>query len=278
MVRLSLGRGELPEAFEAEERTVPGLGDLLHLVSGRTLIGVVRERSTDRLYDSASSVHAHLQAAQEQRLRAIANAASSLPGQHSSSIVSRGGGGGDGGSSSSIGCGSSDGKYGSSEKAGWGSLASDASGAGYCEDDRKGRFAEEDGQSGNDSYDAGMDVRWQDSVQGEQRDGPAPQILDLIVQDELVAVAVRQRGSSACSMSSSQQAADMKRKSGQYTEKGKIAEENISMYTAEGQLLCTLDAWQLRGGCLDARVNFRVIRSATPLVRHLHFVAETGVA
>ncbi len=46
---MEVGRYELPEAFEAEERSVPGLGDLLHLVSGRTLLGSVRERHAQNL-------------------------------------------------------------------------------------------------------------------------------------------------------------------------------------------------------------------------------------
>ena len=41
--------GELPEAFEGEERTVAGVGDVLHLVSGRQLLGVVRERHDAKL-------------------------------------------------------------------------------------------------------------------------------------------------------------------------------------------------------------------------------------
>lgn len=42
--RVQLSEGQLPEAFEGEERSVPGVGDVLQLVSGRQLLGVVRER------------------------------------------------------------------------------------------------------------------------------------------------------------------------------------------------------------------------------------------
>ena len=45
MCRLDTAEGQLPPAFEAEERSWPGCGDLLQLVSGRTLLGVVRELS-----------------------------------------------------------------------------------------------------------------------------------------------------------------------------------------------------------------------------------------
>ncbi len=41
--------GELPEAFEGEERTVAGVGDVLQLVSGRQLLGVVHERHDAKL-------------------------------------------------------------------------------------------------------------------------------------------------------------------------------------------------------------------------------------
>lgn len=42
--RVQVGTGQLPEAFEGEERSVAGVGDVLQLVSGRQLLGVVRER------------------------------------------------------------------------------------------------------------------------------------------------------------------------------------------------------------------------------------------
>ena len=47
--RVQLSTGQLPEAFEGEERTVAGVGDVLQLVSGRQLLGVVRERHDARL-------------------------------------------------------------------------------------------------------------------------------------------------------------------------------------------------------------------------------------
>ena len=61
--RVQLNTGELPEAFEGEERTFAGVGDVLQLVSGRQLLGVVRERrdaklqgdTTDALIASACS-------------------------------------------------------------------------------------------------------------------------------------------------------------------------------------------------------------------------------
>ncbi len=47
--------GELPEAFEGEERTVAGVGDVLQLVSGRQLLGVVRERHDAKLQGDLAS-------------------------------------------------------------------------------------------------------------------------------------------------------------------------------------------------------------------------------
>ena len=41
---VQLSEGQLPTAFEGEERSVAGVGDVLQLVSGRQLLGVVRER------------------------------------------------------------------------------------------------------------------------------------------------------------------------------------------------------------------------------------------
>ena len=41
--------GHLPECFEMEERTSPGVGDVLQLVSGRQLLGLVREHSEGQL-------------------------------------------------------------------------------------------------------------------------------------------------------------------------------------------------------------------------------------
>lgn len=285
MFRLDLGRGELPEAFEAEERSVPGLGDLLHLVSGRTLIGIVRERSTDRLDDSASSMHAYLRSEHEERRKSIPSLTPPLPGQHSSS--------------SSVGGGSSQDK--SAKRAACESMSSHASSNGYnVEEDGEGQSVGETHHPASRCYDAGTDFRWQHHEGTDLGAGQAPQVLDLIVQDELVAVAVRQRASFAGSTSSSeprQQAGDVHMRDAQQHGPGRkqgaesrpggitgrsssdcIAGGTISMYTAEGQLLCTLADGQLRGGCLDDRVKFSVIRSATPLVRHLHFVAETGVS
>ena len=47
--RLDLGEGQLPECFEADERSDPAAEDVLQLVSGRRVLGVVREQKTELL-------------------------------------------------------------------------------------------------------------------------------------------------------------------------------------------------------------------------------------
>ena len=47
--RLQVGAFELPECFEAEERSAPDTDDVLQLVSGRTLLGIVREQQLQYL-------------------------------------------------------------------------------------------------------------------------------------------------------------------------------------------------------------------------------------
>ena len=49
LFRVHLSSGQLPEAFEGEERSVAGVGDVLQLVSGRQLLGLVRERQDAQL-------------------------------------------------------------------------------------------------------------------------------------------------------------------------------------------------------------------------------------
>ena len=44
-----LQRGQLPECFEADERSTDETPDVLHLVSGRQLLGVVRERRPEKI-------------------------------------------------------------------------------------------------------------------------------------------------------------------------------------------------------------------------------------
>ncbi|BDA49240.1 probable chaperone protein DnaJ at N-terminal half [Coccomyxa sp. Obi] len=284
--KLNLGKGELPDAFEAEERSVPGLGDLLHIVSGRTLIGIVRERRTDRLDNSARSVHEYLNPASQQWAKGIPRMSQPLP----SSNTSR---------SSSSEC-----RHDSLKREPGSSVLSSPhpSGAGDGEIKDSSWHASEACPHMNGQCDeAGTDVKWQPHLSREHDGRQTSQILELILQDELVAVAVRQKRPLAPTCGPVQMADDRwesprsqkvrgdaqqgqtscangkgeDRGPDRYHEGGS-GRKIISMYTAEGQLLCNLDDGQLHGGCLDGRVKFSVIRSATPLVRHLYFVAEAG--
>lgn len=54
--RVDVSFGELPEAFEGEERSVPGVSDVLQLVSGRQLLGVVRQRQDAHLTGAAGRI------------------------------------------------------------------------------------------------------------------------------------------------------------------------------------------------------------------------------
>ena len=285
--RLNLGRGEVPDAFEAEERSVPGLGDLLHIVSGRTLIGTVRERRADRLDDSARNMQAYLNSATQQWTEDTLGTFQPLPSSNTSSstecrpdAVAR--------------------------EAGSSILSHPSSGGDVGVEHSNRHASEECSQALGQRHKAGKDVEWQPQLSMEQDGSQESQILELRLQDELVAVAVRQKRppASACSPV---QMADDTRQSRPVMSSQKVKEEGqqgqrlcshakgkdcgpqsyqeganghdmISMYTAEGQLLCNLDNGQLHGGCLDGKVKFTVIRSATPLVRHLYFVAEAGLS
>lgn len=251
----------MPDAFEAEERSIPGLGDLLHIVSGRTLIGIVRERRTDRLDDGAKSMHAHLKSASQQWLEGTPGFSQPVPSCNTSSSECR---------------------HDSFEKGPCSSILSLQHPTGPDSEDSSAHAPEE---CCHISDKAGTDVFWQADLSREQDGRPTSQILELVLQDELVAVAVRQKTSVASMCSSSHTTGDAQQgQSSCASGKGKggyragdSSRNIISMYTVEGQLLCNLDDGQLHGGCLDGRVKFSVIRSATPLVRHLYFVAEAGL-
>ena len=59
LCRVDMTGGHLPECFEMEERTSPGVGDVLQLVSGRQLLGFVRERSDGQLAGEEQQGIAH---------------------------------------------------------------------------------------------------------------------------------------------------------------------------------------------------------------------------
>ena len=57
--RVDVSFGELPEAFEGEERSALGVSDVLQLVSGRQLLGVVRQRQDALVCVLTASVPGH---------------------------------------------------------------------------------------------------------------------------------------------------------------------------------------------------------------------------
>ena len=72
-----LASGALPDAFEADERATPDCPDLLQLVSGRQLLGAVRERRLEllaRQAAAAAALHEGRQAAAAGALPAAAGA------------------------------------------------------------------------------------------------------------------------------------------------------------------------------------------------------------
>ena len=278
LLRLELGRGQLPGAFEAEQRSLPGLGDLLHLVSGRTLLGVVRERITNRLgappdppflgvvhkrascrLDAPPGPPFLVGAEQQQQQRLFSDSQA------------------DDGTS----------PEGGDSVEGPGSREQHQREAGAPQDRPRGEEEEEGGH---------QDVR-------RANLGEDAQVLEMLVDEELVAVAVRHKqpaksgshpngaahdGSKAHSKAAAASQGWSSRAAGAQSRQEQAAEStgatsggadgawSVRVYDAEGSLLS-----EERQGLLRApgkAVAFSIVRSATPLVRHLYFVAETGAA
>ena len=60
LCRLQLGKEELPEFFEADERSCNGAEDILHLVSGISLLGIVRLKPVAALTENSKLHNASL--------------------------------------------------------------------------------------------------------------------------------------------------------------------------------------------------------------------------
>lgn len=316
-IRLNLGKGQLPEAFEAEERSVPGLGDLLHIVSGRTLLGIVRERSSDRLSDPSSAATQQVPSNwwhMERRGNCESAAQGSGAYSHQHTAVRR-----DfkdlllqGGSSPATA------SLGRAQQ--WDpTLSSSAAPHKDRGVQSSSQLPSDCSESAEDAAEAaarraeGSEQREpQSAISGRELNGAGWQSLELLLQDELVAVAVRQRetctsaappqqqrsftgaqssaaqgDSTRCPSEAYGRSGGLQHASGigkreqkreQYASQKRMGRGGvISIYTADGGLLCEVANGQLRGGQLDDRLRFSVISTATPLVRHLYFVAETGV-
>ena len=259
-VRLEIGREQLPGAFEAEERTVPGLGDLLHLVSGRTLLGVVRERTSRHLSSPAAPDMLGQQ-----------NGPGRLPEWRAGAFA------GD-----------------SARRGGM------QAGAVRCSSAQELHAVRAEQRSRQSREKQQEEEGRQDRQHGEQRE--PGQILDMYLDEELVAVAVRQKEAVShadtvhAHAAAAQQHGDGPSGEGQQggmpgvhgtleQQKRQGLEgppgpsgvnEVIRVYDAGGRLLS-----EEREGTLRAPgrgVRFSVVRSATPLVRHVYFVAEDRCA
>jgi hypothetical protein len=251
---------------------VPGLGDLLHLVSGRTLLGVVRERQVRRLGAPPGPPSLEHERAAN-RLGAPPDPPSFLGhGAHQRLP-------GDGQA-----------PFASDE----GALVE---GDGYMEGRGHARSraqhpVEERAAAQSQPLEEGGRMGLHGPVHDE-----GAQVLEMLIGEELVAVAVRQKqpGRSAshaagaahdqCTAAAGVQGASPGA-AGEQAGPGQAGEGagarsgagggdwSVRVYSAEGALLS-----EERGGVLRAPgrgVPFSVVRSATPLVRHLYFVAETG--
>ena len=268
LCRLEVGRNELPEAFEAEERSLPGLGDLLHLVSGQTMLGSVRERHAQNL-GSPGHRAAHL--------RAGANAPAQLSSQdtgfHTQAMsVSAAAGG----RSSASGVDEADVSSSSGDIRRSAQEIDPLEHAAY-------------GNDGPSSHEAGSS-RHMHVPSGERSSKEQPaDVLDLYLEsdtgDHLIATAVRQNSNDAASQdpaTSSAQSSSRGLPDANADSRAPHTEASvITIYAADdegGQMLCRVDqkghihpARQLRPG-----VQHQILSSATPFVRSLHFVVHTG--
>ena len=255
-----MGRGQLPPAFEAEERTLPDLGDLLHLVSGLTLLGVVRERPTHALPGAEPS-----EAAPGGRLHAYSSAAR-VPGPEAARAAD---------SSSSM--------------------------PGGDAGEQTVPLQQHAGAEAACGCQALRTWPGQQQRMERQREDGSAQTLELLLGEELVAVAVRQKGTGpglACGKAhGGSRSAAKGATSGQGSAAGSARDSAgpgaasldqrergrapgacsggvVRVHAADGRLLAEGREGTLRAPACGVQVS--VLRSQTPLVRHLYFVAETG--
>ena len=322
--RLDVGQSELPEALEAEERSVPGLGDLLHLVSGRTLLGAVRERRAQNL-GSSGQPDLHLGSAQHEgahfgsirqpgphlgssghEVRAESRGSSGHEGQNLGSTqqpVSRLAACMEGAPQlhehrqgfTSAASPADAGNPVSTAEAMWSSSAShvsheQASTLTHLEGERVGD-AEHEGDGHSRPGSASLQDRRSNSDDGggsNDRRKPAGDVLDLYIDDQLIATALR--GSSGGtgmypSVADSNAGGRGSVPGGTATRKAdktaKAAEGTITVYRVAdngGHPLCTIDSSGriVTAGKLREGVHHQMLTSATPFVRSLHFVVHTG--
>ena len=99
-------------------------------------------------------------------------------------------------------------------------------------------------------------------------------ILDLVLDGKVTATAVHRQGRRPASGGSQQHRSESANGMGM-----QVPPPVTSIYTPNGQLLATEVAGRLRvGEGASGCAGHSVVRTTTPLVRHIHFVANAGVS
>ncbi|KAL4420845.1 hypothetical protein ABPG75_010501 [Micractinium tetrahymenae] len=273
-----LGAGWLPDAFEADERATQDCPDLLQLVSGRQVLGVVRERRAELLPRAQAAAAGEL--AESWAAEAAALPAGAQGQQGSGPAVQAAGD-----------CG------GAGEREA--QQAHQAAAQTDCVDHHtQQQGAAETGQqeqpaAGQRAQQVQQAAQQAQQAQQAERE---PDYLDLYVGGQLVATAVRRfpagrtPGSSASGSTSSSSSSSSSSPTGSTSshtgQERPAPAEVVALYAAGpgGQLLAQVEAQQLDPGSatassarlLDAqgRHTHTVYRTQTPLVRHLTFAAE----
>ena len=233
---------------------MPGLGDLLHLVSGQTLLGSVRERHAQNL-GSTGQRAAHI---------GPSTGSPAQPSKHDAGLR---------GQAVSV----------SAEAGTSGDLGRSAQ-----ETDPLEHAAYHDGSSL--SHASGSMQHMHVPPGGQSSTEQPADVLDLYLSsdtgDHLIATAVRQRAVDAASQDVTTSSIDPGSRghpdaNADSSTSSDAAASVIRIYSADdegGQMLCRVDqkghihpAKQLRPG-----VQHQILSSATPFVRSLHFVVHTG--
>lgn len=243
---------------------MPGLGDLLHLVSGRALLGTVRERHAQNL-GSAAQRAAHIGADSssdtQPQLGRHQESSAGMAGEPEK-VASLGFRGAMGGLRASPGHGRP-----SASMQPDNCTMTEHPPEVHRQADGEAESME-DGQSQSDTGPGRL---------GGSRE--SADVLDLFVDDILIATAVRGRTDGLDSASYESQQA------GRNTPQGKAeaiearkAARRIAIYRDGGPALCTIDQSGriVTAAELPGSAHHRMITSATPFVRSLHFLVHTG--
>ncbi|PRW20219.1 chaperone -domain-containing [Chlorella sorokiniana] len=284
-----LASGALPDAFEADERATPDCPDLLQLVSGRQLLGAVRERRLELLARQSASAAALREGQQAAAAGALPPAAGEAAAREEEQPQH---------------CNQAEGQARQQQEA----------------EAPTSQSAQQEAQPAR--QDAQQHAQQQQAQGQQQKQGQRdPDILDLFVGDELVASAVRHfprqqqqqqqqqaqvskaasadtaagnftAGPSSCDSSSGGDSSGNSGTQSVLPEPGEsgtssmgdgLPAEVVGIYDRAGQLLAQVEAMQLDPGSATASSarllnaqglpTHTVYRTQTPLVRHLTFAA-----